>query len=225
MTTPIGLRTLSSILLFACFLGSSAVCAQTAKEVTACGVTFNLPAHLRITKPTRRVNDENVAECEFLVVAAKASKGGVCRAKDEGGSRPYNVCDWVVDGPTDRIVVAKTNLARDRKAVGAFFHRDAEWHTSAGGPVGGDITAEEVHFLGRKAYQLETSTPVWWRRMKIADYENDFAGTSGGTAILMQLSPAIAVSLEPPPTDSEASDDCTIFCRSLRPAKTNQPPN
>ncbi len=198
-------------------LGAGASCANDFNQVSSCGLIFNLPAHLRVTKPQRSVTEQGVAQCVFGVLPASktSTPNAVCRDKDEGGSAPYHVCDWTTDGmPEERVVVAQTNLARDKKPVGAFSFTGNAWRLEK--TSGTDGEAEPIDFFGKKAFQGEASHRTWWSRTKIKKYQSDFAGTGSKIHVLLQLSTGIAVSLESPPADLEDEPQCTVFCKSLR---------
>ncbi len=198
-------------------LGVANAFAHETNPVTACGVTFDLPAHLRITKPRRTVTAQGVAECAVgILPAAKTSTPkAVCRDRDEGGSAPYQVCDWSINGiPDERVVVAQTNLALDKKAVGAFSFTGSAWQLN--GASGSDGEAAAIDFFGKNAFQVEANYRTWWHRTKITKYQSEYAGTASKNHVLLQLAPRLAVSLESPPGDQEDDSQCTVFCASLR---------
>lgn len=207
------LKSTTIVTMCLCFASSALPAAAGTKEVITCGIKFNLPEHLRITKPKRSVNDAGVRECTVNIVRAKSANTTICRTKLEGGTPPYGVCDWKTDGePDSRIVVAQTNYLKERKAVGGFVFEDSGWQAF------GQDHAETIDFFGLPAVRIELTHKSWWRRTRTMKYQSDFAGTVSNQAILLQLNPSIAVSLEVPPTDSEDSDECTLFCSSLQPA-------
>lgn len=193
--------------------------AQTPNEVTTCGITFDLPSHLRITKPKRTINDEGVAECEFRVVRRGAHTERQCRDKEEGGSPPYKICDWYIYGlHDDNVVVAQTNLSKDHKQVGRFRFEDGRWQH-----IGYDERpTEDIDVYGKPGFMAETYYRGWWYRATVKDFQTEHAGSYGDTAILVQLTPSIAVAMEPPPADDDAGE-CKIFCSSLRPAVSKRP--
>jgi hypothetical protein len=194
------------------FLLSAMVPVQAATEVTACDVTFNLPSHLLINRPSRSINGAGVRECMFVIVPVKTRRGE-CKDKSEGGSAPFKVCDWVIDFEQKNVVVAQTNLRHDKKRVADFYFGNHAWRISEG------QEADEIDFFGKSAMHAESSSGAYWYRKKIQNSPSIFAGSGGVEHILFQLTPTIAVALQSPPEDDESSSECTIFCSSLRAAK------
>ena len=197
------------VMLFSIFTLQSA---YSANEVTTCDVTFMLPAHLKVTKPVRSINDDGVNECKVLILPIK-NKNGECKDKDEGGRPPYKVCDWTLGEPEQSMIVARTNLRRDKKRVGDFYFEKGTWRISD------EKSAEKINFSGKSALRADSSHGAYWFRAKHQNGESIFAGTIENVQILLQLTPTIAVVLNPAVADDDTGAGCKVFCSSLRAAK------
>lgn len=192
--------------------------AQSFNEVSACDVTFNLPAHLKITKPKRWV-DEGVAQCGFKIVPSKPVRtAGECKDKEEGGSPPYKVCDWLLSDfdVEHNVVVARINLRTDKRNINNFSYEDGNW--SLPNAQGSPQPAEEIDFYGKPGFQATWTMRGYWGRNKIHSAPSIYAGSYDLEGVLLQLAPNLAVALLPAPSDDENHEECTIFCSSLRPA-------
>lgn len=189
--------------------------------VMACGLAFELPVHYRVTKPRRTEGVDGMRLCAFDVVPAKMPPRELeCKDKDEGGLPPYKVCDWAIDGakawPT--VQVARTRIDIDHKQVDPFQFENGAWRLP--NAQADAEAAERFRFFGKRAYRGETVTRMSWYRTRIKSSESIYAGTGTTQAVLMQLTPQLAVVLVDPPADDSAGGvkECRIFCQSLRAA-------
>lgn len=189
--------------------------------VMACGLAFELPVEYRITKPRRAEGAGGMGLCSFDVVSAKRQPRELeCKDRDEGGSPPYKVCDWTVgDGnewPT--VQVARTRIDTDHRSLGPFQFEEGAWQLP--NAYRGFDVAERFRFFGKRAYRGEVVTRLYWVRTRVKEYESSYAGAGGVGAVLVQLTPHLAVALAGPPTDRSADGvtECRIFCQSLRAA-------
>ncbi|MBD9393636.1 hypothetical protein [Acidovorax sp. ACV01] len=187
--------------------------------VMACGLAFELPVQYRITRPRRTEGSGGMGVCAFDVVPAiNPPKVLECKNKDEGGSPPYNVCDWTLSGVTDwpTVQVARTRIEVDHQPMEPFQFEGGVWLLPK---VGAEALAR-TRFFGKRAYLGEAVAGSTWYRTRIKKYESIHAGVGSVDAVLMQLTPQLAVVLVSPPTDSSEGglEACRIFCGSLRAA-------
>lgn len=196
--------------------------AMPAPTVMACGLAFELPVHYRITKPRRSETFDGAPLCSFDVVAARKEPPQLdCKDKEDGGSPPYKVCDWAIsDGkawPT--VQVARTRIDTDRKQLDPFTFEDDAWRLP--NPYAPAQAAERFDFFGKPAYRGEALVRMSWYRTRVkAPYDAMYAGAGSADAVLLQLTPALAVVLVAPPADHPGGDvtECRIFCKTLRAA-------
>lgn len=121
--------------------------------VMACGLAFELPVHYRTTRP-QRSESEGRTVCAFDVVAAKSKPVQLdCKGRREGGSPPYNVCDWAIGSDADKttVRVAHTRLNRDRWGIDPFVYDNGAWRLP--NAYADAAPAERIDFFGRPAYQ------------------------------------------------------------------------
>lgn len=192
--------------------------AQPPPTVVACGLAFELPVHYRITRP-QRSESEGRTVCAFDVVAAKSKPVQVdCKGRREGGSPPYNVCDWAIGSDADRttVRVAHTRIDRDRWGIDPFVYDNGAWRLP--NAYADAAPAERIDFFGRPAYQGAVVSRLVWYRTRTKAYDAIYAGAGDARAVLVQLTPEVAVVLVSPPADDPAADvaECRIFCGSLR---------
>ncbi len=195
--------------------------AVPAPTVMACGLAFELPVEYRITKPRRTQGSGGMGLCAFNVVpTVDAPKELECKSKEEGGSPPYNVCDWRLGGVSEwpTVQVARTRMDTDHRSIEPFQFEDGAWQLP--GPQRGAEALERTRFFGKRAYAGEAASGGYWERTRIRKYESIYAGVGSVDAVLMQLTPQLAVVLVDPPTDRSADGvtECRIFCKSLRAA-------
>jgi hypothetical protein len=195
-----------------------AISADQAPTISACGIEFELPRAYKITRPKRSVtHGANVRVCAFDIVPARHKpERGECKDKEEGGSPPYQRCDWVVDSgtPYPSVQVALARL-EDHPALDPFSFDENTWKLP--NAHAGDQAAKRVDFFGKPAWQGEIVTRLYWWRTRTKDYQGIYAGSGGFDATLLQLSADLAVVLVAPPPDDD-NGDCRIFCASLRPS-------
>ncbi|WP_375576157.1 hypothetical protein [Paracidovorax oryzae] len=193
------------------------------RQVTSCGISFQLPHHLKITAPKRTVNADGIEECEFQVEYAKRRVfEGTCREGDiRYPDSEKNECEWrPMDGPASQILVAKTNFNKDKKTVGGFIYKENKWKNTESARN----TSEEVEF-GNHYGHMSLATMVshgtsWQRWGESVGYQiTEYCCTVSTEVVLMQVSSDIAVYMAPPPRDTGDGDECEIFCRSVRPAE------
>lgn len=190
--------------------------------VMACGLAFELPVHYRITKPRRTESFDGVRLCSFDVVAARKEPPQLdCKDKEDGGSPPYKVCDWAISDakgwPT--VQVARTRIDTDHQQVDPFMFEDGAWRLP--NPYAPAQAAERFDFFGKPAYRGEALVRMAWYRTRVkAPYDAMYAGAGSADAVLLQLTPTLAVALLAPPADHPGGDvtECRVFCKSLRAA-------
>ncbi len=186
--------------------------------VMACGLAFELPVHYRITRP-QRSESEGRTVCAFDVVAAKSKPLQLdCKGRREGGSPPYNVCDWAIGSDADKttVRVAHTRLDRDRWGIDPFVYDNGAWRLP--NAYADAAPAERIDFFGRPAYQGAVVSRLVWYRTRTKTYDAIYAGAGDARAVLVQLGSEVAVTLVSPPADDPAAGEveCRIFCGSLR---------
>ncbi len=189
--------------------------------VMACGLAFELPVEYRVTRPRRTEGPGGMRLCSFNVVsAANPPKELKCMDKEEGGSPPYNVCDWALSGAGDwpTVQVARTRMDTDHQSIDPFQFEESGWQLP--NAYRGAEALKRTRFFGKRAYLGEAVTRGSWYRTRVKKYESMQAGARSVDAVLMQLTPQLAVVLVGPPLDRSADGvtECRVFCGSLRAA-------
>lgn len=202
---------------------------KTTKEptqVTSCGISFNLPRHLKITAPKRTINTDGIEECEFQVEYAKRPVfERICRKGDiRYPDSEKNECEWrPMDGPASQIVVANTDFNKDKKTVRAFSYEENRWKIAEGDYYYSDEVKLGNRYGHMSLAAAANSRGFWQRWGESVGYQIiEYCCTVGTELVVIQVSSDIAVYMAPPPRDTENGDKCEIFCRSVRPAEPRQ---
>lgn len=187
-----------------------------ATHIAACGLEFDLPAGYKITRPKRSADTGNGARCGFDIVKARPEppQRGECKDKEEGGSPPYDVCDWVIDTgtPSPSVEVVRTRPGGLPLLDAFWLERDGRWMVP--NAQAGDQPAQSIDFFGKPAWKGETIVRLGWRRTRTKNYTGIYAGSGGTDVMLVRFAPDLLVQLQAPPQDSDGT--CQTFCASLR---------
>ena len=214
---------LVAALLFALFLQPHAFAQSKPHErgaatapatVRSCGIEFEIPSAYKITKPKRSGNS-----CSFDIVSRKPQPfEGDCWSKEEGGTPPYDVCDWhvVVASTQETVNVVATNISERGSDIPGFEFKDGAWRSRSA--YGNGQPSEVIDFFGRTAYTAESDVSGRFERKHHKKSQGRHAGTYSSTLTMFQLAPKITVVLTNPPVDdvSATQSQCTIFCESIR---------
>lgn len=193
------------------------------QTVRSCGVAFELPRTWKITRPRRTVDAQGLAVCAFDVVAAKPAPLQLdCKDEEDGGSPPYEVCDWAIDGGPEwpSVQVAQVDLAATHPSIEPFEFVDGAWRLP--NPYADAEPLAASDFFGKPAWRGEALTRMSWYRTRVKSGQRMHAGTGSAEAVLLQLAPGLAVVLVDPPYDDDERRECRFFCASLRPDESGR---
>lgn len=188
--------------------------------VEVCDIAFDLPSQYRVTSPKRSMTDEGVKQCTFRIVEAQPTVAAdECKDEEDGGSAPYDVCDWYIPDASItgfEVLVAETDIAQHHEFMGDFYFENGAWRLP--NAQADAEPAQAIDFYGKPGWTGASIIRNYWARRTVTDYTGIYAGSYDQRQTLIQLSPQRAVVLDIQPGDAPGNTDCTVFCSSLRDA-------
>lgn len=197
--------------------GTGQASGPAAVRVGVCGLEFELPAGYKITRPKRIASVGESRGCSFDVVRSRPEPAprGDCKNKEEGGSPPYDRCDWRVDnGPMSPSVQVVRMLSGDRSRTMSSFWRADDGHWMVPNAQAGNQVAEAIDYCGKSAWRGDAVVRLGWSRAHTKDYPGIYAGSGSTEVTWVQLAPDLFVQLNNPPIDDQSG--FSVFCASLR---------